>query len=217
MKLLDCWNDIGIWGDHICPKLGQAIHCRNCPVYSDAAATLLDREIDGAYREEAAQTIRAERQTTTRDTDAAVIFRVGSEWLALAAAVFKEVCALRPIHSLPHRRNVLGVTNVRGSLLVCVSLQTLLGIDKAVAADPAQRRLVHERLVVAGRDGDRLVFPVDEIHGIHRFHPDQLSEAPATVAKSTATYTRAMLSWQDKSVGLLDDQLLFYSLNKSLA
>jgi len=217
MKLQDCWNDIGIWGNGSCAKLGQAIHCRNCPVYSDAAATLLDREVDAAYRDEAALTIRAELQTTARHTEAAVIFRIGSEWLGLNAAVFKEVCAVRPIHSLPHRRNVLGVTNVRGSLLVCVSLHALLGVANAASADPAQRRLVHERLVVAGREDERLVFPVDEIHGIHRYHADELSEAPATVAKSTATYTRAMLSWQDKSVGVLDDQLLFYSLSKSLA
>ena len=87
----------------------------------------------------------------------------------------------------------------------------------AAAAGKAQRHLVHERLLVTCRDGERLVFPVDEIHGIHRFRPEQLREAPATVAKSSATYTRAMLPWQDKAVGVLDDQLLFYSLNKSLA
>lgn len=219
MKLHDCWNHIGIWGDGSCGELGQAIHCRNCPVYSSAAATLLDREIDPAYLAQSAQSIRAERQTSTRDTDSVVIFRIGAEWLALPAAVFQEVCALRPIHSLPHRRNgtVLGIANVRGALLVCISLHVLLGIDKAAAASNAQRHLVHERLLVTCRDGERLVFPVDEIHGIHRFRPEQLGEAPATVAKSTATYTRAMLPWQDKTVGVLDDQLLFYSLNKCLA
>lgn len=219
MKLHDCWNHIGIWGDGSCAELKQAIHCRNCPVYSSAAATLLDREIDSAYLAEAAQHIRAERLTAARETDSVIIFRLGAEWLALPATAFQEVCAMRPIHSLPHRRNgtVLGMTNVRGALLVCVSLHGLLGIDKTPATDNAQRRLVHERLLVVGRDGERLVFPVDEIHGIHRFRPDQLGEAPATVTKSTATYTRAMLPWQDKAVGVLDDQLLFYSLNKSLA
>jgi chemotaxis-related protein WspD len=219
MQLHDCWNHIGIWGDGSCAELGKVIHCRNCPVYSSAAATLLDREIDASYLEEAAQQIRAERQATTRDTDAVVIFRIGAEWLGLPAAVFQEVCAVRPIHSLPHRRNgnVLGITNVRGSLLVCVSLHALLGIEQTAPVTQAQRRLVHERLLVTCREGERLAFPVDEIHGIHRFRPEQLGATPATVAKSTATYTRAMLTWQDKAVGVLDDQLLFYSLNKSLA
>jgi len=219
MKLHDCWNQIGIWGDGTCAELAQAVHCRNCPVYSTAARDLLDRDVDSTYLAQSAQQIRTPRLDATRDTDSVVIFRIGAEWLALPAGAFQEVCALRPIHSLPHRRNgtVLGIANVRGALLVCVSLHALLGIDKTPAANTAQRRLVHERLLVVGRDGERLVFPVDEIHGIHRFHPDQLGEAPATVARSTATYTRAMLPWQDKAVGVLDDQLLFYSLNKSLA
>jgi len=219
MELHACWNHIGIWGDGSCAELKQAIHCRNCPVYSSAAATLLDREVDSTYLAQAAQAVRAERQTNTRETDSVVIFRLGAEWLALPAAVFQEVCEVRAVHSLPHRRSgsVLGVTNVRGALLVCVSLHALLGIDKSTAADNAQRRLVHERLLVVARDGERIVFPVDEIHGIHRFGPDQLGDAPATVSKSAATYTRAMLPWQGRAVGVLDDQLLFYTLNKSLA
>jgi chemotaxis-related protein WspD len=218
-KLNDCWNHIGVWGEGSCGELGKAVHCRNCPVYSAAADEVLDREIDGQYLAHWAQHFRADRQSVAQDTASVVIFRIGAEWLALPAGVFQEVCELRPIHSLPHRRNgtVLGIANVRGTLVVCVSLHALLGIDKSPAAQTAQKRLVHERLLVASRDGDRLVFPGDEIHGIHRFNPSLLGEVPATVSKSTGTYTRAMLPWQDKAVGVLDDELLFYSLNKNLA
>ena len=172
MKLDDCWNRIGVRGDRSCAKLVEAVHCRNCPVYSSAAAELLDRAIDPAYLAQAAQEARAERHNALRDTSSVVIFRIGSEWLALATGVFEEVCALRPIHSLPHQRSgaVLGIANVRGALLVCVSLHALLGIENAPAANTGRRRLIHERLLVANREGERLVFPVDEIHGIHRFH-----------------------------------------------
>jgi chemotaxis-related protein WspD len=218
MKLHDCWNHIGVWGNGSCAELGTAIHCRNCPVYSGAAAGLLDREIDAGYLARSAAHYRTEKEDTVRETESAVIFRVGVEWLALPATVFQEVGELRPIHSLPHRRNgnVLGLANVRGALLVCVSLHALLGIEKTTEVKDA-RRLVHERLLVVSRDGERLAFPVDEIHGIHRYHPGQLGEVPATVSKSTATYASAMLPWQERAVGVLDDQLLFYSLNKSLA
>ena len=219
MQLNDCWNHIGVWGDGSCRELAQAGHCRNCPTYSAAAAELLDREIDADYLSNWAQHFRTKKQSAARDTESAVIFRIGAEWLALPTQVFKEVCALRPIHSLPHRRNdnVVGIANVRGELLICVSLHALLGIEKATAVKTSQRRLMHERLLVASRNGERLVFPVDEVHGIHRFHQAQLGEVPATVGRSTSTYTRAMLPWQERTVGLLDDQLLFYSLNKSLA
>jgi chemotaxis-related protein WspD len=75
---------------------------------------------------------------------------------------------------------------------------------------------VHRRLLVVSREGQRMVFPVDEMHGIHRFHTRELKEVPATVARATATYSKAMLSWQESTAGLLDDQLLFYTVNRSL-
>lgn len=218
MKLNDCWNHLGVWGNGTCPELAKSVHCRNCPVYSAAAAELLDREIDDTYLATAAEHYREEKKNAARESESLVIFRIGAEWLALPAAVFQEVCATRPVHSLPHRRsgNVLGLVNVRGALLVCVSLHALLGIERTAAADDA-RRLIHERLLVVSHEGGRLVVPVDEIHGIHRYDPAQLGEVPATVALCTATYTRAMLPWHDKTVGVLDAGLLFYSLNKSLA
>ena len=68
------------------------------------------------------------------------------------------------------------------------------------------------------RDGVRVVCPVDEVHGIHRFHPRELKEVPTTVAQGRrSTYSTALLPWQGHSVGMLDDQLLFYTLKRSLA
>ena len=148
-----------------------------------------------------------------------MIFRIGAEWLALPTAVFAEVATLRPVHSLPHRRNgrVLGLVNVRGALLVCVSLHDLLGLEKAPETREDQARALHRRLLVISHEGSRLVFPVDEVHGIHRCPPRELKEVPATVAKATATYTKSVLVWHDRAVGCLDAQLLFYTLNRSLA
>ena len=79
------------------------------------------------------------------------------------------------------------------------------------------RRDAYRRLLVIRRDDVRAVCPVDEVHGIHRFHPRELKDVPATVAKATATYSKAVLPWRGHSVGLLDDQLLFYALKRSLA
>jgi chemotaxis-related protein WspD len=106
---------------------------------------------------------------------------------------------------------------VRGELLVCVSLAQVLGIEQDAKSQKAPKGAVYRRLVVIREKDSRIAFPVDEVHGIHRFSPGQLKEVPATVAKATATYTRAMLAWRDIAVGCLDDQLLFYTLNRSLA
>lgn len=215
----DCWNKIGVHGDSSCPELQEHIHCRNCPVYGAAASGLLDRDLPSAHIEESTRHFSVARSLEALDTASMVIFRIGGEWLGLPTAVFSEVVDVRPIHSLPHRRDgvVLGLTNVRGELLVCVSLAQVLGIAPEAKAQKLRQGAVYRRLLVMREKDSHIAFPVDEVHGIHKFSPGQLKEVPATVAKATATYTRAMLPWNDIAVGYLDDQLLFYTLNRSLA
>ena len=41
-------------------------------------------------------------------------------------------------------------------------------------------------------------------------------EPPATLAKSNLSYTQGLLPWQGRTVGLLDADRLFSSLNRSL-
>jgi len=215
----DCWNKIGVRGDGSCPELERHVHCRNCPVYSDSAARLLDAELPAGHLDEWARHFSGERKSEEADTQSIVIFRIGPEWLALPTAVFQEVAMTRAVHSLPHRRGgvVLGLANVRGTLLVCVSLGMVLGLEKSAESKKEKGRVLHQRLLVINREGSRLVFPVDEVHGTHRCRPGELKAAPATVAKATATYTKSVLAWDGQTVGCLDDQLLFYALNRSLA
>ena len=213
-----CWNRIGVHGDATCPELATHVHCHNCPVYSRGALALLDRarvhDLD-----EATRLFAADKQERERGGQSAFVFRVGGEWLAIATAVLDEVADLRAIHSLPHRRSgvVLGVANVRGELLVCVSLAQLLGIEEAAPElQPRERRQALRRLLVVRERGLRLAFPVDEVHGTHRYDQAELKPAPSTVARATASYSRAVLPWEGQGVGLLDDELLFHSLNRNL-
>ncbi len=217
--LNDCWNKIGVHGDGSCPELERHVHCRNCPVYSVAAAPACWIVLTGHHLDEWTRHFASERKVEETATQSVVIFRIHAEWLALPTAVFKEVATMRAVHSLPHRHNgvVLGLANVRGALLVCVSLSHILGLEKAAETKLDKTRALPRRLLVISREGRRVAFPVDEVHGIHRCQPRELKEIPATVAKAAATYTKAVLEWRDKAVGCLDDQLLFYTLNRSLA
>jgi chemotaxis-related protein WspD len=216
--IVDCWNRIGVAGDGSCPELQRYVHCRNCPVYSASAVALLDADLPAGHLEEWTRHVAAAERSTEAGTESVLIFRIVAEWLALPTSVFTEVATLRPVHSLPHRRNgvVLGLANIRGALLVCVSLDHVLGLEGAAAAKGDAPRADHRRLLVVSREGQRLVFPVDEVHGIHRYQPGELKEVPATVSRGTATYTRAVLTWRGKTVGCLDEELLFYTLNRSL-
>jgi chemotaxis-related protein WspD len=62
-----------------------------------------------------------------------------------------------------------------------------------------------------------LVFPVNEVHGVHRYHPKELREVPVTLAKAGAgAYIVGVLPWEGKTVGCMDDELLFYAVDKGL-
>jgi chemotaxis-related protein WspD len=215
----DCWNKIGVRGDGSCPELARYTHCRNCPVYSAAAVELLDGELPPGYLAEWTTHFTREKAAVAQDTHSVVIFRIGAEWLALSTQVFKEVSELKTIHSLPHRRNqtVLGLVNIRGELLLCVSLEETLNLGKAPETQAKSNRVIRPYLLVIGHGGGRLAFPVAEVGGIHHFNLKEMKEAPATVAVALSTYTRGILPWREKTVGWLDDDLLVPSLNKGLS
>jgi chemotaxis-related protein WspD len=216
-EIQTCWNRIGVQGDGSCPELKKFIHCRNCGIFSSAAHRLLDRPLPEEYRREWTIHFAQEKKRATHTKLSAVIFRISDEWLALPTPAFQEVAERRRIHSLPHRRNstVLGLANIRGELLICVALGRLLGLERAPS--PQLARTTYDRLLVTSWESSRLVFPVDEVQGIHRFQGHELREPPATVAKSKPCFSEGILLWREKTIGLLDPALLFSSLNQNLA
>jgi chemotaxis-related protein WspD len=218
IKLNDCWNKIGVWGNHECGELKRLIHCRNCVVYSSAAAQLLGGELPKGYLQGWTTHFATEAKVESQAMQAALIFRIGAEWLALSPTNLQEIAEDRPTHAVPQARSniLLGLTNIRGELLVCVALDRLLGVEKMRPEKSTSKRAIYRRLVVAGREGSRFVFPVDEVHGIQRFSPNELKGVPSTVAKARTTYMRGILPWRNQSVGCLDDQLLFDMLDRSL-
>jgi chemotaxis-related protein WspD len=216
-EIVDCWNQTGVSGDGTCPELPKHGHCRNCPVYSAAGSRLLDQQLPADYRREWTVHLARKRTPGAPVKQSAVLFRIGPEWLALPTRSFQEVAEPRPVHSLPHRRQgvVLGIINVRGQLLICVSLSRLLGLETESGA--ARSSGVGARLVVAEWQGKLLAFPVDEVHGIYRYHASELRPPPATLAEAGVNFTRDLLVWRDKFAACLDEETLFASLNRSLA
>jgi len=211
----DCWNRIGVRGDSSCIKLKQYFRCLNCPTFASGASALLDRPVTAAGTrswDELAPLAAADTFMRGRGDGSAsmLIFRVAEEWLGFATAAIVEVIDARAIHSLPHQANraVLGLTNIRGALKICVSLARMLGIGEGVHAG--------QRLLVVTHEEQILVFPVDEVAGVQAYAADAAQSPPSTVTQAGATYTHAIMAWRGKQVGLLDCGLLFYALNRSL-
>ncbi|SDE89515.1 chemotaxis protein CheW [Phytopseudomonas seleniipraecipitans] len=207
----DCWNRIGVQGDKSCERLVKHIHCRNCEVHAALATQLLDRfalqrsqEPEHEWVEEA----DCERRSL-------LIFRVGEAWLAVATRALSEVATRSAIHSLPHQRSLglMGVTNVRGALVACVSLAEMLGLDSAEAA--TERRVVPRMLIFNLVDGP-VVMPVDEVEGIEAVEVSQVVEAGNGSVPMARRFASGVLHWKGRSVTLLDEQILQQTIARSL-
>ncbi|WP_016771509.1 chemotaxis protein CheW [Pseudomonas sp. R62] len=208
----DCWNRIGIHGDKSCPLLEEHIHCRNCSVYSAAATRLLDRySLQQDQRE--AVVSKVEIDVKTRSL---LMFRLGEEWLGLATRTLVEVAPLQAIHSLPHQRSraLLGVANVRGALVACLSLVELLDLDGSVA--PASGGRVMPRMLIIAAHGGPVVVPVEEVDGIHAIDERILDAASQSGAQASAKYTRGVLQYRGRSLRWLDEEQLLSAVTRSL-
>lgn len=208
----DCWNRIGIHGDKSCPLLVEHIHCRNCSVYSAAATRLLDRY---ALQQEDRGHVSAVVESEVK-TRSLLMFRLGEEWLGLATRSLVEVAPLQAIHSLPHQRSraLLGVANVRGALVACLSLVELLGLDAAGSVANGTR--VMPRMLIVAAHGGPVVVPVDEVDGIHAIDERTLDAASRSGAHANARYTRGVLQFKGRSLRWLDEEQLLSAVTRSL-
>ncbi len=224
----DCWNQIGVWGDRSCDQLETAIHCRNCPVYATAGRSLLERDVPIDYLAERTAAIAAPVDKSVRmlnlaegdrhpvkgvgDTPSVILFRLGDEQFALPLKVLNEVTRSGAIHRLPHRSNdlVLGLINIRGEILILISLSHFLGLKTVENSSSLSR------LLVVGAPDRKWVFPVDEVHQVHRVQADKLKEVPVVVSQARESYTQGIIDWQTKKVNYLDADLLFYTLERNV-
>lgn len=231
--LEDCWNRDGIWGDSSCDELIKHYHCRNCPVYANAALHLLNKRIPSDYRTEWTDHLAKETSQPPTGTEPVLAFRLGDHWMALATEVVEEVTEMSPIHSIPHRSEEVlrGVVNVRGELLICVSLGRWFGFHKSI--HPESRTLTgpEERLVVTGPADNGFVFPVSRVRGIRHFETERLAAPQKPDYPVANDFCRGAVELENMTeansegpdddgrrlVHILDHQPLFRAISMSLA
>jgi chemotaxis-related protein WspD len=211
-----CWNSIGVWSSDSsrCPRLAEMTHCRNCPVFIDAGSDLLNRESPPDYIEEWTELLGREKEEQNANNTSVIIFKIGREFLALRSAVFQEIINPHPVHKIPHRSNdvLLGLTNIHGELQLCFSLKALIGNN-----DAEQPENSSPRMLVIKKDGGCWVFPVDQVLGVFRCSDLNVQNVPVTVAKATGTFTKQVIMYEQREVGLLDDELLIYTLQRRIS
>lgn len=180
--------------------------------------SLLHREAPSGYLDEWNQALAEMRDEEIEETISVLVFRLYDEWLALPTSAFAEVIDRRPVHRIPHRSNqtLLGLTNVRGTLNLCFSLAHMLGIQPLAADGRSMSRRAYQRFVVIKQEGDHWVFPAEEVFGIHPLPEEKMEEAPVTVAISRQPFTKSIFRFRGRTIGLLDEELIFYKLTKDV-
>jgi chemotaxis-related protein WspD len=219
----DCWNTIGVSGDRSCPELNTHIHCRNCPIFAEAARSFFERRAPEGYLAEwsrwlaestgygvggVASGAESEHFLSQDEAASVLIFRLGEEWLAFRTMTVVEVTLPRPVHRVPHRSSsvLTGIVNLQGQVQLCVSLHGLLG----ATAGPAPSA----RLVVL-RDADRAetwAFTADDVVGVRRVPRSQWRSVPSTLINPAVGFSQAVLSWNGRIVGLLDEKRVFTAI-----
>lgn len=220
-NLVECWNKIGVWGtEHPrCEKLNSVDHCRNCDTYSEGGRDLLNRKPPAGYLKEWANILVTEKELEALGTESILIFRLGAEWLAIPTLSFREIVEEGGIHTVPHRTDHVfkGIVNVHGELLLFLSLSNLLELDSGRKKGQTMSPLVYKRMVVLEHEGDTWVFQADEVYGIHRYDEGDVLNVPVTISKATSKFMKGIIKWEKKEVGLIDEELLFYTLKRRVS
>lgn len=212
----DCWNTIGVWGDSSprCELLEDLIHCHNCDIFRKAGHTLLSRKMEPDYLDEWKNNLSKPRKNTSIVQSSALIFRMGNEWFGLASRFVKEITHCDKHHSLPHRKNhvLRGLVNVRGDLLLNVSLGYLFRISKGDAGNHNK----NERYIVINDDKELFAFPVSEVREIIYYQKDHMMPTPSTLKKDTSCYLKGIINHNSHDIGIIDDDILFTALHKNI-
>lgn len=181
---------------------------------------LLQRPIPAEYVAHWTELLAREKQEGRPFSEVSVlIFRLGREWFGMSIQVFKEILDYRKIHLIPHISDevILGLVNLNGQLRICVSLSNLLGVEADYEIKRNQEKLLHSRMIAIEKEGAFIIFPVDDVQGIIHISATEIENVPITVAKSTNNFLKGVFTKEKRRLGLLDEELIFYSLRRSLA
>ncbi|MRV72460.1 chemotaxis protein CheW [Duganella sp. FT92W] len=215
--ITDCWNRIGVRGDHSCELLQQHIHCRNCGVYAHAAQLNLQRAVGDDYQRSWAEHFSQPAGGDVLHDSSGMVFRIGDEWLALPTSMFVLVAPQALPHRLPHRnaRGLAGVVNVGGKLYPCIALADLLGIA-AVQTTPRTGRHTFARLLLVQWEQQSYALPVSDLHGIVRYASATVQAPAATINKGLQRFLTGVISHDGMMIGCLDAGLLGHQFARSL-
>ncbi len=153
----------------------------------------------------------ARRKTDGGGYVSVLAVRLGQRWLAVPTRHVSEVMERRPVMAVPHRMGeiVEGMVNLRGELLMVISLESLMG------QEPATGRA--RRMLVIRHPSGRFVFSADEVYAGVRYAPEAVKSLPAPCAVTGFSCISGIFEWNGCTIGILDVEALVQVVNRRLA
>jgi purine-binding chemotaxis protein CheW len=128
-------------------------------------------------------------------------FKSEGRFYALPAASVAEVVRVPPLARVPQApRSLMGLINLRGSVVPVASVRALLGRDGATTT-PASRLIVLD-------GASPVALAVDEVTNLVRIAPEKVKTAEADVASESGEYLRGVFEDSSHVTKILDIQEL---------
>ena len=156
--------------------------------------------------------------TNTQNDLQVLVVHIGNEEYAVGLTAVREVVRTPALTPIPQAaEGIVGMANLRGSVVTVMNLQAILGIKEADSAKPSTH------LMIVEHDSELFGLLVNQASEVLRVSNEQLQEAPellqthphANVLQGILILGEESHADQKRMIPLLNIQVLLTDLNSS--
>ena len=139
---------------------------------------------------------------TIKEGDQYLLFYLDEILFAMGSAAVAEIVEYPPITKVPMMNSsVLGVANIRGSIVGIIDLSLLLGMKATVVTPKTSVIIVHTQT-----NGEKIDIGllVDEIFEVDNLHPDSILKCPPFGLSIDKKFIASMAMYKTSYLMLLD-------------
>lgn len=145
---------------------------------------------------------RTENQGSDSSSHQFLAFELGSETYGVPLLEVQEIRTYSPATSIPNAPDyVLGVINLRGSIIAVIDLRTRLGM-------PPMNEEDQSIVVVVNFDGKTFGLRGDSVSDVVEIADDQVQPPPTITIDETKRFLSGLAQLQDRVIILLDTTMV---------